>query len=157
MRTRMANIRVLGAAAPNVTGRATTRSWCRKVASVAESTSSSTDVCPSYESFPSSLQAACSMDIDDDVMGYINSQGDRDLWALVQFEENSVYTVKVHGDVDPNNKLGGARIQLFDQWGIPRAVRQQRRFPGARQLDHGAVQSQNLHRVVLPGGQIGIG
>ena len=93
----------------------------QEVASVAESTSSSTDVCPSYESFPSSLQAACSMDIDDDVMGYINSQGDRDLWALVQFEENSVYTVKVHGDVDPNNKLGGARIQLFDQWGIPRA------------------------------------
>ena len=93
----------------------------QEVASVAESTSSSTDVCPSYESFPSSLQAACSMDIDDDVMGYINSQGDRDLWALVQFEENEVYTVKVHGDVDPNNKLGGARIQLFDQWGIPRA------------------------------------
>ena len=93
----------------------------QEVASVAESTSSSTDVCPTYESFPSSFQAACSMDIDDDVMGYINSQGDRDLWALVQFEENSVYTVKVHGDVDPNNKLGGARIQLFDQWGIPRA------------------------------------
>ena len=93
----------------------------QEVASVAESTSSATDVCPSYESFPSSLQAACSMDIDDDVMGYINSQGDRDLWALVQFEENSVYTVKVHGDVDPNNKLGGAQIQLFDQWGIPRA------------------------------------
>ena len=93
----------------------------QEVASVAESTSSSTDVCPSYESFPSSLQAACSMDIDDDVMGYINSQGDRDLWALVQFVENEVYTVKVHGDVDPNNKLGGARIQLFDQWGIPRA------------------------------------
>ena len=93
----------------------------QEVASVAESTSSSTDVCPSYESFPDSLQAACSMDIDDDVMGYINSQGDRDLWALVQFVENEVYTVKVHGDVDPNNKLGGARIQLIDQWGIPRA------------------------------------
>ena len=93
----------------------------QEVASAAESTSSSTDVCPSYESFPSSLQAACSMAIDDDVMGYINSEGDRDLWALVQFEENSVYTVKVHGDVDPNNKLGGARITLRDQWGIPRA------------------------------------
>ena len=94
----------------------------QEVASVAESTSSSTDVCPSYESFPSSLQAACSMDIDDDVMGYINSQGDRDLWALVQFEAGSGYTVKVHGDVDPNNPLEeGVRIQLFDQWGIPRA------------------------------------
>ena len=81
----------------------------QEVASVAESTSSATDVCPSYESFPSSLQAACSMDIDDDVMGYINSQGDRDLWALVQFDENSVYTVKVHGDVDPNNLLDVTR------------------------------------------------
>ena len=94
----------------------------QEVASAAESTSSATDVCPSYESFPSSLQAACSMDIDDDVMGYINSQGDRDLWALVQFEAGSGYTVKVHGDVDPNNLLEeGVRIQLFDQWGIPRA------------------------------------
>ena len=91
----------------------------QEVASAAESTSSATDVCPSYESFPSSLQAACSMDIDDDVMGYINSQGDRDLWALVQFEENSVYTVKVHGDVDPNNLLDNAQIQLRDQWGNP--------------------------------------
>ena len=93
----------------------------QEVASVAESTSSATDVCPSYESFPSSLQAACSMDIDDDVMGYINSQGDRDLWALVQFDENTVYTVKVHGDVDPNNLLDNAQIQLIDQWGNPRA------------------------------------
>ncbi len=94
----------------------------QEVASAAESTSSATDVCPSYESFPSSLQAACSMDIDDDVMGYINSEGDRDLWALVQFEAGSGYTVKVHGDVDPNNLLeDGVRIQLFDQWGIPRA------------------------------------
>ena len=62
------------------------------------------------------------MAIDDDVMGYINSQGDRDLWALVQFEEGSEYTVKVHGDVDPNNLLeDGAKITLLDQWGIPRA------------------------------------
>ena len=94
----------------------------QEVASVAESTSSATDVCPSYESFPSSLQAACSMDIDDDVMGYINSHGDRDLWALVQFEAGSGYTVKVHGDVDPNNELeDGVRITLRDQWGNPRA------------------------------------
>ena len=80
-----------------------------------------TDVCPSYETYPDSFRTACIMDIDDDVMGSINSQGDRDLWALVQFEEDSGYTVKVHGDVDPNNLLDNAQITLRDQWGIPRA------------------------------------
>ena len=94
----------------------------QEVATVAESTSFSTDVCPSYEYFPDSLQAACSMAIDDDAMGYMNFGGDRDLWALVQFEANSVYTVKVHGDVDPNALLeDGVKITLRDQWGIPRA------------------------------------
>ena len=92
-----------------------------EVASAAESTSSSTDVCPSYESYPDSFRIACAMDIDDDVMGYINSQGDRDLWALVQFEADSGYTVKMHGDVDPNNLLDNAQITLRDQWGIPKA------------------------------------
>ena len=57
-----------------------------EVASAAESTSPTTDVCWSYESFPDSLSTPCVMAIEDDVMGYINSQPDRDLWALVQFE-----------------------------------------------------------------------
>ncbi len=90
-----------------------------EVASAAESTSSATDVCPSYESYPDSFYTACTMDIDDDVMGYINSQGDRDLWALIQFDAESGYTVKVHGDVDSNNLLDNVQITLIDQWGIP--------------------------------------
>ena len=91
-----------------------------EVASAAESTSSATDVCPSYETYPDSFYTACTMDIDDDVMGYINSQGDRDLWALIQFDAESGYTVKVHGDVDSNNLLDNVQITLRDQWGIPK-------------------------------------
>ena len=90
-----------------------------EVASAAESTSPTTDVCWSYESFPDSLSTPCVMAIEDDVMGYINSQPDRDLWALVQFDEDSGYTVKVHGDVDSNNLLDNVQITLIDQWGIP--------------------------------------
>ena len=92
-----------------------------EVASAAESTSPTTDVCWSYESFPDSLSTPCVMAIEDDVMGYINSQPDRDLWALVQFDEDSGYTVKVHGDVDSNNLLDNVQITLIDQWGIPLA------------------------------------
>ena len=90
-----------------------------EVASAAESSSPTTDVCWSYESFPDSLSTPCVMAIEDDVMGYINSQPDRDLWALVQFDEDSGYTVKVHGDVDSNNLLDNVQITLIDQWGIP--------------------------------------
>ena len=90
-----------------------------EVASAAESTSPTTDVCWSYESFPDSLSTPCVMVIEDDVMGYINSQPDRDLWALVQFDEDSGYTVKVHGNVDSNNLLDNVQITLIDQWGIP--------------------------------------
>ena len=90
-----------------------------EVASAAESTSPTTDVCWSYESFPDSLSTPCVMAIEDDVMGYINSQPDRDLWALVQFDEDSGYTVKVHGNVDSNNLLDNVQITLIDQWGIP--------------------------------------
>ena len=90
-----------------------------EVASAAESTSPTTDVCWSYESFPDSLSTPCVMAIEDDVMGYINSQPDQDLWALVQFDEDSGYTVKVHGDVDSNNLLDNVQITLIDQWGIP--------------------------------------
>ena len=90
-----------------------------EVASAAESTSPTTDVCWSYESFPDSLSTPCVMAIEDDVMGYINSQPDRDLWALVQFDEDSGYTVKVHGNVDSNNLLDNVQITLRDQWGIP--------------------------------------
>ena len=92
-----------------------------EVASAAESTSPTTDVCWSYESFPDSLSTPCVMAIEDDVMGYINSQPDRDLWALVQFDEDSGYTVKVHGNVDSNNLLDNVQITLIDQWGIPLA------------------------------------
>ena len=91
-----------------------------EVASAAESNSSATDVCWTYETYPDSFRTPCSMDIDDDVMGYINSQGDRDLWALVQFEANSGYTVKAHGDVDSSNLLDNITIVLYDQWGNPR-------------------------------------
>ena len=69
---------------------------------------SGSDGCLSYERFPNSFKTTCMALMGETANGRIDSNGDGDLFAAVQFTFGQGNTITVRGDRDSNDLLDGA-------------------------------------------------